>query len=121
MRIPISSIPEFTEEAIPILNNILSKMCHAINNIEFGTVSSSASENIWCSIIVIDTNDWPGESNVPMSAFHGLNRIPIGRISIWQDKSAVFYNETDPSSADTSNIIFYRCNTAATSAVLLLI
>lgn len=116
MRVPQYRLQSLTDQnALNVLNNIIRQITFAVNSIEFGSVESSA-ENISCEFIVTDGTLGADKA---ASASHGLRRVPVGTICIWQDKAGIFYKPTDATSADTETAVFYICNTAATSAVLL--
>jgi hypothetical protein len=115
MKLSVYQVPSLSAESLPILNNILTRLTHALNSIEFGTLANN--ENIWCDFIVVDG----GTANEACSSAHTLNRTPLGTIVIWQNKAATLYKPTETISADTSTEVFYKFDTAATSAVLLLI
>jgi hypothetical protein len=127
MKLSVLQMPGLSASDLPTLNNILSKITHAINNVDFGAISAheaSASENIWCTMLAVTAVS----GNVPYSAAHHLSRKPQGTIVIWQDQAANLYKPTDATSADTSTQVFYTFSasgtsaaTSAISAVLLLI
>lgn len=102
-------------DQLPNLNNIISKMIHALHNLEFG--KPGETENIWCTFVVVDG----GLANECCSSSHSLRRIPVGTLVVWQDKAAVLYKPTESASADTNTAVFYKFDTTSTSAVLLLI
>jgi hypothetical protein len=122
MKTPIYQLPSLSADSLPYLNMILTKLAHCINNIEFGSLSGtttddSKTENIWCTFVVVDS----AGANVACSAAHVLKKKPLGTIAIWQDKAARLYKPTATISADTDTQVFYIFDTAAVSAVLLLI
>lgn len=117
MKLPVYQLTDMSSgEGLKNLNNIITRITHAINSVEFGNLSGG-NENIWCTILTAGM----GGANEVCSAAHGLKRIPTGTIVLWQDKAAVLYKPTAAESADTSTAIYYTFNTASTSAVLLLI
>lgn len=117
MKIPVYQLTDLSSgEGLKNLNNVIMRLTHAINGIEFGNLSGG-NENIWCTLITAGM----GRANEVCSATHALNRVPTGTIVVWQDKAAVLYKPTAAISADTINQVFYIFDTAATSAVLLLI
>lgn len=114
MRAPTVYIPSFDETQVPILNNILEKIYHVLNNLEFGNTTSN--ENIWCSMIVVNT---PAGADTAFYQAHALKKVPIGVIPIWKDKAADFYAVAG--SAHTSTYVYLKCSAASCSAVLLII
>ena len=120
MKLPVYQMTSLSADQLPLLNNIITRITHAINSIEFGNIAGATSntENIWCTFVVT-----PGTNlvNEVCSASHLLRRKPVGTIVLWQDKAAILYKPTDATSADTSTAVFYKFNTAGTSAILLLI
>lgn len=117
MKLPVYQLTDMSSgEGLKNLNNIIMRLTHAVNTIEFGNLSSG-NENVWCAIITAGM----GSANEACSASHTLRRIPTGTIVLWQDKAAVLYKPTEAASADTTTVIYYKFDTAATSAVLLLI
>lgn len=118
MRLPVYQLATLSADQLPFLNSILSRLTHAVNTVEFGSVVSSGGENVLCSLIVT-----PGDNDADkaVSASHTLGRKPMGTLAIWQDTAAVLYKPTAAVSADTSDQVFYIFDTASTSAVLLLI
>ena len=117
MKIPVYQLADLSSgDGLKNLNNIIMRLTHAVNSIEFGNTTSN--ENIWCDFITVDQS---AASAVVCSAAHGLNRKPTGTIVVWQNKAAVLYKPTSPTSADTSTQVFFQFDTASTSAVLLLI
>lgn len=120
MKVASYYVPSFEEDQVIYFNNILNRIINAVNNIEFGTLTGTTShtENIWCTFVVT-----PGDNgaNEACSATHELKKKPLGTIAIWQDKAATLYKPTAAISADTTTAVFYIFDTAATSAVLLLI
>lgn len=122
MKTPIYQLSSLSAENLPYLNMVLTKLAHAINNIEFGSMSGTTTadartENIWCTFVVIDG----GAANAVCSAAHVLKKKPLGTIPIWQDKAASLYKPTNATSADTATQVFFAWDTAAVSAILLLI
>ena len=117
MKIPVYQLSDLSSgDGLKNLNNIIMRLTHAINSIEFGNTTSN--ENVWCDFITVDQS---AGANVTCSAAHGLNRKPTGTIVVWQNKAAILYKPTNTTSADTSTQVFFTFNTASTSAVLLLI
>ena len=115
MKLSVYQLPSLSAEDLPVLNNILSRIIHAINNIDFG--DGQSQENVWCTFVVVDG---PG-ANVVASAAHSLKRKPIGTIVVWADKATSLYKPTATASADTDTAVYYKFDTASVSAVLLLI
>ena len=116
MKISTMTVPNLCADSVPTLNKIISKIVHAVNNIEFGTLAAG-NENVWCTFVVVDA----GDADEVCSAAHSLRRIPAGTICVWQDAAGIWYKPTDAASADTNEVLYYICDTASTSAVLLLI
>ena len=117
MKLPVYQLSDLTSgEGLKNLNNVIMRLTHAINTVEFGNLSGG-NENVWCAILTAGM----GSANEVCSASHTLRRVPTGTIVLWQDKAAVLYKPTSPTSADTSTQVFYQFDTASTSAVLLLI
>lgn len=127
MKLSVYQLPSLSASDLPVLNSILTRITHAINNIDFGSMSAhenSASENIWCTMVAVTAVS----GSIPYSASHHLGRKPVGTIVIWQDTPANLYKPTATASADTVNQVFYTFDasgtaaaTSAISAVLLLI
>lgn len=114
MKTPIYQLPGLSADQLPYLNNIISKISHSINNVEFGT--TEAPENIWCTFLPIDG----GVANEICSASHGLKKKPAGTLVVWQDRAAIMFKPS-AGSADTDETIYFAFNTDSVSAVLLLI
>jgi len=123
MKLAVYQLPSLSASDLPTLNNILTRLTHAINNIDFG--DGTNQENVWCDFVTVDA---VSAENTVCSASHSLTRKPIGTIVVWQDTPANMYKPTDATSADTSTEVFYAFDasgtstvTSAVSAVLLLI
>lgn len=117
MKLAVPAMVSLEKDQVTFLNEILTRLTHAINNIEFGTVASSGLENIWCTFI---TTPGDNAADKAVSASHALTRKPMGTVVVWADKAANLYKPTEAASADTSTAVFYKFDTASTSAVLLL-
>jgi hypothetical protein len=123
MKLPVYQMSSLSADQLPNLNNIITRLTHAINSIEFGDTSSN--ENVWCEFVTVNA---VSAANAVCSAAHTLNRVPAGTIVVWQDTPANMYKPTAVASADTSTAVFFAFNasgtstaTSAVSAILLLI
>jgi len=115
MRLPQMNIPDLTrKESVPIINNIIKRIVYAINTIEFGE-PASGNENILCKFVTLACT----AADEVVSASHTLGTTPHSTICTWEDKPGIWYKPTDATSADTSDTIYVLCNTANTSAVLM--